>query len=171
MMWPFSVLQRRRQETAIRKAFSRYVPPETLKKLLNDPSSLKPQPPERGLIWFLLVQMQDHAPADGSFKLGAAIDRMVEAELLVSDIMCSVVLATAGLSIEESATGEHKIRSAAAQLVEQFGSEARAIFGCREGWIGNYGGGIRSNYGPMLPGFGELLAALCETPYGTAREI
>ena len=97
---------------------------------------------------------------------------MGRCDLLVASIMCSAVFATASISIEEaSPADEQKIRAAVGQLTEEPGSDIRAVFGRREGWITNIGSSHRFDYGPLFPDFAPLLVALTSTEYGTAREI
>lgn len=169
-MWPFNA-RRNLERKRITEVFAQYLSPEMVDRLATNPEKL-----ELGLtparIHFLLAQVRDDdVPAVQGF-LGRAVDIIMDCKGLVESFPSPFAVGWFGAPLPGIAQAQARTDRAAAvaRLLAELGANVKIVTGDRDGLYGNIGSERRFNFGFVVPGFGECLAALQRLSYGEARE-
>jgi hypothetical protein len=146
----------------VRDAFKRYVSEEALQRI--EKGEWPPQPSAtRKLIHFAIFQIKDEDPVDVQASLNALVPLIFKNKGMVMG------LPTVKLAMFEDAS---KMWVDELSLALQSPDlRAKGLFGQVECLVGNWGSPILLSYGPLIPGFGRLLARLDSQDYGSFEPV
>jgi hypothetical protein len=156
----------------LRRAFSKYLSPDVIEKLVDDPASLaRPSPAERGTITFLIANVRDDTLGNVPQYLDRCLTIIEQCDGFVSEFFCSTVIAAFDVPMRKQADHAARLcRSAVDQLLVDLGHDVRIIYGRSPGLIGNLGTSKRLHYGFALPNASASLVQLLTIEYGSAVE-
>jgi hypothetical protein len=156
MGWLFS----RRKERA-RDTLRRYVSEETLQHLgIGSPAT---SPPAKKIVNYAIFEIKDEDAEDVQASLRTLVPLLIKNGGMVMGFS-TVLLAM----FEDGPSTWFRELSLALQSPDL---RAKGLYGQVECWVGNWGGPIRMSYGPLIPGFGRLLARLDSQSYGTFEQV
>ena len=168
-MWPFYSRKARTRRKVLR-AFSPYLSPELIEKLVTTPEALGPSI-QQAMIPFIILQVRDDDVGQVPGYLDQAFEAVEDAGGMVMSIMSSVVAAAFGIPVrvpDEEAIAQRN--QAVTRLRDDLGSNVRAVFGCADGLYGNVGT-RRMTYQALIPDFGGNLERLLRLEFGASSEL
>jgi len=165
-MWPFD--RRKRQ---IRRAFSRYLSPDFLDDVVNDPAkAASAASPKSVEMHFILLQNRDGTLTDMQNALTRTTEIAIAANGFVEKNLSSIVLITFGVPHFDAAAAVNQAR-VVASLISVLGQRVRLVHGQATALVGLWGGGLRVFYGSLIPDFGRCLQRLLGLAFGTAERL
>ncbi len=170
-MWPFSSKRVAQEKEFIRSAFARYLQPELLEKLTEDPNGLLAPPLERAAIGFALLQVRDDDLAGLPARMGRAVE-VAGAGGGMMDIMAPFVLITFGYP-RNLAVADLRLqrKESVAMLLRDFGHEIRIVSGETEALCGPLGSAQRFYWGTAIPALSRAMQKLMTLEFGAAAEM
>ena len=169
-MWPFYSRKERRRREMLR-AFSAYLTPEMVEKLVRMPERLLPNL-EPAMIPYIILQVRDDDMAQVPACLEKAFEATLSAGGTIVSVMSSVVMVVFGIPIrvpdDESIAQRDQ---AVAFLRDGLGPNVRAVFGRADGLYGNVGSAQRLSYGALFPRFSGSLVRLLGLEFGESAEV
>ena len=144
----------------IRDTFRRYISEDAIQGLEN--GSLTIQPAARKIINFAIFEIKDEDAEDVQASLRTLVPLLIKNRGMVMGF--STVLLAMFEDEPNIWFGELSLALQSPDL------RTKGLYGQAECWVGNWGGPMRMSYGPLIPGFGRLLARLDSQNYGTFEQ-
>src|SRR5262245_27962581 len=165
--WWKTYLMRR----SIRRAFGRYISPETIDKLVRGEDVPAPRV-EKRVIPYLVFQVRDDRAEDVRLHLSQAIPIVRRYDVLLETVMHSTV----ALSMFRIGTGAEMFQfvpgsqeQLANELLAVLGANIRIVYGSTGGLWGSVGVADHLNFGAVIPKFSAVLASLRQLEFGSSR--
>lgn len=155
-------LYNRWRKKFVRDAFKRYVSEETIERI--ETGQWPPMPSStRRTVNFAIFQIKDEDPVDVQASLDALVPVIIKNKGMIMGFT------TVKLAMFED---EPKIWFDELSLALRSPElRAKGLYGQIECLVGTWGGPMLIGYGPLIPGFGRLLARLDSQPYGSFEQV
>ena len=152
----------------IKKAFSEYVDPRIIDKLIDDPDSIPLLHTSPKNVDYLIILIRDEH-LNSLPLIGKAIDIALESDAAVQEICSSLIVFTfGGFEFEDNISpGEQKNKRLKLlhALQNEIGNDISIVHGAVHTLVGNYGSEKRLSFGAIFPQFRKVLMQLLNTPY------
>jgi hypothetical protein len=144
----------------VRDVFRRYVDEAVIERIESGaPLTI---PITKKIINFAIIEIEDEDPAAVQKDLNTLVPLLLKNEGMVMGF--STVLFVSFNEEPKMWSGELSLALQSSEL------RVKGLYGRVEGWMGNWGGPVRMSYGPLIPGFGRLLARLNSLEYGSFEQ-
>ena len=154
----------------MRQLFGRYLPDDTVEKILNEGQSgsgkMKP-----AKIEFVFILLRDDVSAeDLSKQVGIATTLCLDFEATVSDICGPLVIAVFNFPRLVPEASEKRL-ILARKIRAELGERVKLVHGSAQAQTGNFGADPRCTFSFTFPGFGKALATLTQLDFGEISEF
>lgn len=165
IQWLKNYLERRE----LKRMFGRYVSPELVEQMLNEPSETPV--PDEVLIEYVIVLLREADVAKLSEIIGGVVEIGIDHNATIGSIISTMITLQFGCPYEDYEQRRSRVELVD-DLMEQMGDKIKIVHGmCIRGYCGLWGSKSKMSFGALVPGFDRALEALCATKYGEAKEL
>jgi hypothetical protein len=117
-----------------------------------------------------MILADDTNPDEVPPMISNVMATLIQHRANITSVMSSLFVALLGTPFPENNSAEAR-RNLVGVLLQEHGDRIKVVHGECDGTFGMFGGGGRSTYGAVIPGFSRALNKLLEIKLGTALEI